>query len=88
MLEVLDFNLYLSPFDVWTAAVFDPEGDDSGPAAVVSGDNSCTVPAFSSKPGLTTAGGDPYVEFLTISCSTNSLVWTTLRNGPAKVISK
>ena len=33
--EVLDFNLYLSPYDVWTGAVIDPDGDDAGPAAVV-----------------------------------------------------
>src|SRR5690606_35656779 len=36
--EVLDFNLYLSPFDVWTGAVHESgEG-----AALTSNDNSCT----------------------------------------------
>ncbi len=42
--ETLDFNLYLSPFDVWTGVVLDPEGDDSGPAAVATDDTTCTVP--------------------------------------------
>ena len=32
--EVLDFNLYLSPFDVWTGVITDPDGDNDGPAAV------------------------------------------------------
>lgn len=42
--EVLDFNLYLSPFDVWTALVTDPEGDDEGRAVLRSSDTSCIVP--------------------------------------------
>ncbi|TLY51503.1 MAG: hypothetical protein E6K53_07085 [Gammaproteobacteria bacterium] len=40
--EVLDFNLYLSHFDYWTAQVV-PVG---GGAGVFSNDNSCTVPAL------------------------------------------
>ena len=40
--EVLDFNLYLSPFDLWTAQVVSV---GSG-AGVFSNDNSCTVPAL------------------------------------------
>lgn len=38
--EVLDFNLYMSPYDVWTAEV-DPVGAGAG---VTTNDNSCTVP--------------------------------------------
>ncbi|MGV6853377.1 MAG: hypothetical protein ACWA5R_14530 [bacterium] len=38
--EVLDFNLYLSPYDVWTAAIVDT-GDGAG---VATSDNSCTAP--------------------------------------------
>jgi len=38
--EVLDFNLYMSPFDVWAAAIFDNAGT---PTLIVS-DTSCTVP--------------------------------------------
>src|SRR4029078_12287723 len=40
--EVLDFNLYLSPFDVWVAQVY---YTGTG-ARVATADNSCTVPAF------------------------------------------
>ena len=40
--EVLDFNLYLSPFDVWVAAV----AESGSGAAVFTNDNSCTVPAL------------------------------------------
>ncbi len=49
--EVLDFNLYLSPFDVWTAAVV-PDGD-AGPARVITADTSCTAPAIP-------AAGEPF----------------------------
>ena len=38
--EVLDFNLYLSPYDVWTGAITRTENG----AKLVTGDNSCTVP--------------------------------------------
>ena len=40
--EVLDFNLYMSPFDVWVAQVA-PMGTGAG---VFTNDNSCTVPAI------------------------------------------
>ncbi|RFP67519.1 hypothetical protein DZK26_12320 [Wenzhouxiangella sp. 15190] len=40
--EVLDFNLYLSPFDVWTAGI---TADGDG-AKMVTRDTSCTVPYF------------------------------------------
>lgn len=39
---VLDFNLYLSPFDVWTGAV-SATGSD-GAATLATSDRSCTVP--------------------------------------------
>jgi hypothetical protein len=44
--EVLDFNLYMSPFDVWTAEV-DKVGAGAG---VSTADNSCTVPSLSTTP--------------------------------------
>lgn len=46
--EVLDFNLYLSPYDVWAGAVVDGEvlGHDAGHPYLITGDNSCTVPAI------------------------------------------
>ncbi len=40
--EVLDFNLYLSPFDVWVAAVGDFDND--GIAEIRTPDTSCTAP--------------------------------------------
>ena len=51
--EVLDFNLYLSPFDVWVAAVA-PNG--AGGASVFTNDNSCTVPPIP-------AGGQAFRTF-------------------------
>lgn len=41
--EVLDFNLYLSPHDVWVAKIQD-SADGEG-AAITTNDNSCTVPS-------------------------------------------
>jgi hypothetical protein len=38
--EVLDFNLYMSAWDVWTAALY----DDDGTPTLVTRDSSCTVP--------------------------------------------
>jgi len=56
--EVLDFNLYLSPYDVWTAAV---QIDGTG-AKVVTGDTSCTAPAIP-------AAGQPFNPALTANDS-------------------
>ncbi len=38
--EVLDFNIYMSPFDVWTAAVT----DQGGTPGILIPDTTCTVP--------------------------------------------
>ena len=38
--EVLDFNLYMSAYDVWTAALY----DDAGTPTLITTDTSCTVP--------------------------------------------
>ncbi len=61
--EVLDFNLYLSPFDVWTSTVFKKSdaslaGDG---AAILTSDQSCTAPTKDQWTG--TVGGNPYQEF-------------------------
>ncbi|HET6633004.1 MAG TPA: hypothetical protein VFG73_09905 [Rhodanobacteraceae bacterium] len=47
--EVLDFNLFLSAYDVWTGTVFklSDAGIAGDGAAVGTRDNSCTVPNFS-----------------------------------------
>jgi hypothetical protein len=44
--EVLDFNLYLSPNDVWTGAIMPASADASSPAHLVTNDVSCTNPAI------------------------------------------
>lgn len=40
--EVLDFNIYLSPRDHWSAVI--TGGEEEGAAVMVSNDNTCTVP--------------------------------------------
>lgn len=52
--EVLDFNLYLSPYDVWTGAI---EATANG-AKISTDDTSCTAPALSAS-----QGGPGSVEF-------------------------
>jgi hypothetical protein len=47
--EVLDFNVFLSPFDMWTAAV---EPDGAGGAMIETGDNTCTIPTFTHGVGV------------------------------------
>ena len=48
--EVLDFNLYLSPYDHWSAMVTE---SDSGGARITTVDQSCTVPTIVGRPGRT-----------------------------------
>lgn len=43
--EVLDFNLFLSPFDVWTGVVTN-NGSETGPGVLRTADKSCTTPAI------------------------------------------
>jgi len=50
--EVLDFNLYMSPNDVWTAAIVPADATTGSPARLVSSDTSCT------NPGIPTGGVD------------------------------
>ena len=45
--EVLDFNLYMSPYDVWVAKIGDNAAGDG--ANVSTNDNSCTVPSIVSR---------------------------------------
>jgi hypothetical protein len=46
--EVLDFNLYLSPNDVWTAAIIPIDASATAGARLITGDVSCTNPAIPS----------------------------------------
>ena len=61
--DVLDFNLYLSPFDVWVAQIFDTSPDGTGAAAIATNDNSCTVPKFSATFGPTPGQGPRVQSF-------------------------
>ena len=56
--EVLDFNIYMSPFDVWTAAI---TGGEDAPG-IRTTDTTCTVPYFvgDSEDGV---GEQPFLPF-------------------------
>jgi hypothetical protein len=55
--EVLDFNLYLSPFDVWVGAISPADAANANSGGVLTTpDRSCTVPAIP-------AAGFPFVTF-------------------------
>jgi hypothetical protein len=59
--EVLDFNLWLSPRDVWTGSVI----DNGTGGAIYSVDNSCTAPGVNAKatPAVTAAAPVPFVNY-------------------------
>jgi hypothetical protein len=61
--EVIDFNLFLSAYDVWTAAVIPSPATAGG--RVVTFDHSCTVPAIS-----TSQGGPGFVDFVNFQYAT------------------
>ncbi len=44
--EVLDFNLYLSPNDVWTGAIIPASSDSAAGGRLITSDVSCTNPAI------------------------------------------
>jgi hypothetical protein len=64
--EVLDFNLFLSPFDVWTANVFSLSdgGAPGAGAGIFTTDNSCTAPAFTTTGATGLPTGVGYQAFL------------------------
>jgi hypothetical protein len=45
--EVLDFNLYLSANDVWTAAIVPVDATDGSAGKIITADASCTAPPIS-----------------------------------------
>ncbi len=47
--EVLDFNVFLSPWDVWTASVTPVA---AGGAQIATSDKSCTIPSFTAGVGV------------------------------------
>jgi hypothetical protein len=56
--EVLDFNVYLSPNDMWTGAVIPTSTDAAAPGEVVSTDTSCVDPRQ-----ITLLSPAPFVNF-------------------------
>jgi hypothetical protein len=69
--EVLDFNLYLSPNDVWVAAVVpDGQGTDNPARLAFTPDLSCTDPAIPT-------AGEPFKNFAYLTAP-DSLPGTTL----------
>jgi hypothetical protein len=66
--SALSLNLYLSEFDVWTAALIATPGSDT--AALITFDNSCTVPAIKTNASLPRLpNGVPYLPFSTADFS-------------------
>jgi hypothetical protein len=62
--ETRQFNLYLAPFDTWTASVFSrSDSDATGSANLVTADASCTVPAIRTSSHLPMVGNHRYVPF-------------------------
>jgi len=63
--EVLDFNLFLSPYDVWTSTVFKlSDGGASGDGAgIFTKDNSCTAPTFTSTAAGVPAGYQAFLHY-------------------------
>ncbi len=61
---VLDFNLFLAPFDVWTAAILADAA--SGGAKIGTLDASCTLPSFSA------SATAPFISFSNAAYSGNS----------------
>ena len=59
--EVLDFNLFLSPNDVWTAAIIPGDATATSAARMITADNSCTNPVGNLPVAL---GGEPFRNYL------------------------
>ena len=82
--EVLDFNVFLSPYDMWTAAV-EPgvgvTGTDIDGAMIETNDNTCTIPNFIKGVGVpfrTTAMTDAIGAS---AGSSDGRLFRSLRNG-------
>ena len=62
--SVMEFDFFLSRYDVWTATVFalNDAGFRSSGAAIVTDDRSCTAPAFNSD-GTSLPSGRSYLAF-------------------------
>jgi hypothetical protein len=67
--EVLDFNIYLSPNDMWTAAVIPASADASSPAHIVTADKSCTNPVIA-------ASGQDFLNYDYVGTNADPLATT------------
>jgi hypothetical protein len=63
--EVLDFNLFLSPNDMWTAVIEPTDGTDGSPGSIRTADVSCTNPVGRLR-STTVGGGEPFRNFVLI----------------------
>tara|TARA_R110002049_G_scaffold36185_2_gene115801 strand:+ start:987 stop:2399 length:1413 start_codon:yes stop_codon:yes gene_type:complete len=73
--EVLDFNLYLSPYDVWAGRVI---GDETGAARLQTVDTSCITPRYLA------SAGEPFRRFEFVGDSVSEIERT--REGYVEVI--
>jgi hypothetical protein len=63
--EVLDFNLFLSPNDMWTAVIEATDGTDTSPGSIRTADVSCTNPVGRLR-NTTPGSGEPFRNFVLI----------------------
>lgn len=92
--EVLDFNLFLSPYDVWTATIFNlvDAGKTEQRGGIFTTDKSCTAPLFTTSGVTFGANNTPYVPFVNFAyASTNAdggpAGLTRTREGHFEIIS-
>jgi len=78
--EVLDFNLYLSPNDVWTGAIIPQSSDVTSPAMILTTDVSCTNPKIPT-------GGQAFVNYQYSGLAADGLAATLdrTREGYAEI---
>lgn len=81
--EVLDFNLFLSPNDVWTAAIVPVDNTATSAGRIITADLSCTRPAI-------LAAGEPFRNFqYNVAGSADALPGTDLartREGYVEIL--
>ena len=63
--EVLDFNLFLSPNDMWTAVIEPTDGTDGSAASIRTADLSCTNPVGRLR-NTTPGSGEPFRNFVLV----------------------
>ena len=82
--EVLDFNIYMSPFDVWTAAV---TADAGGGAKMITADTTCTVPYFfGDRPAGAAFGEQRFLDFQYNAAAVPALNFAgTIDGGPSGI---